>query len=111
MQEDVLSRKHQRLIQKNSQKFQTLPEHVFGFLKEHLNKAVFRDLISDMIEDEDSKLKTSLYDVMNIYLQVYQNLAIRVVDMLGDDLFTSQEALDILVSYSIAEEGSNNMYI
>ena len=27
------------------------------------------------------------------------------------DLFDAHEALDIMVSYSIAEEGSNNMYI
>lgn len=31
--------------------------------------------------------------------------------MCGRDLFDDREALDILVSYSIAEEGSNNLYL
>jgi hypothetical protein len=34
-----------------------------------------------------------------------------VVDMCNRDLFDDREALDILVSYSIAEEGSNNLYL
>jgi len=42
---------------------------------------------------------------------VYQNLEIRVVDMMTQNLFDSAEALDIMVSYSISEEGTNNMYI
>lgn len=36
-------------------------------------------------------------------------MAIRVVDKI--DQFSPEQALDILVSYSIAEEGSNNLYI
>ena len=31
--------------------------------------------------------------------------------MCNRDLFNNREALDILVSYSIAEEGSNNLYL
>ena len=31
--------------------------------------------------------------------------------MMAQDLLTAQEALDTIVSFSIAEEGSNNMYI
>jgi hypothetical protein len=42
---------------------------------------------------------------------VYNNLEIRVVDMLQQKMFTPTEALDIMVSYSISQEGSNNMYI
>ena len=46
---------------------------------------------------------------MALYLQVYENLGIRVMDMHGQ--FSAQEALDIMVSYSISEEGSNNLYL
>ena len=46
---------------------------------------------------------------MGLYLKVYENCSIRVIDMKGQ--FSAQEALDMLVSYSIAEEGSNNLYI
>ena len=42
---------------------------------------------------------------------MYNNLEIRVVDMLQQKVFTPTEALDIMVSYSISQEGSNNMYI
>ena len=42
---------------------------------------------------------------------MYNNLEIRVVDMLQQKMFTPTEALDIMVSYSISQEGSNNMYI
>lgn len=62
-------------------------------------------------DEQESKLSTSLYDVMAMYIQLYSNLQVRVMDMLAQDLFSAQEALDIMVSYSIAEEGSNNMYI
>lgn len=62
-------------------------------------------------DEQESKLSKSLYDVMAIYIQLYSNLQVRVMDMLAQDLFSAQEALDIIVSYSIAEEGSNNMYI
>ena len=62
-------------------------------------------------EDQRSKLDKSLFDVMALYIQVYQNLSVRVMDMLSQDQFNASEALDIMVSYSIAEEGSNTMYL
>ena len=86
-----------------------LPTHVFNFIRENVKTGVFRDLFKGGFEDEDAELKTSLYDVMAMYLQVYDNLQVRVIDMAR--LFDAQEALDVLVSYSIAEEGSNNLYI
>lgn len=46
---------------------------------------------------------------MAMYIQVYDNLQVRVIDMAK--MFDAQESLDILVSYSISEEGSNNLYI
>lgn len=48
---------------------------------------------------------------MGIYIQVYNNLEVRVNDMLAQNLFDASEALDIMISYSISEEGSNNMFI
>lgn len=52
---------------------------------------------------------------MALYLKVYENLSVRVNDMIArsEDVsaFDAQEALDMMVSYSIAEEGSNNLYI
>jgi len=70
---------------------------------------MFKDMFTQYDDEQESKLSTSLYDVMALYIQVYNNLQIRVIDMQGQ--FDAQEALDILVSFSISEEGSNNLYI
>ena len=107
----MISIRHRDLIRKNSQKFQTLPGHVFGFLNEHMRKGLLKDLFTQHDDEQVSKLGKSLFDVMSIYITLYNNLEIRVVDMLAQDLFDANEALDILVSYSISEEGSNNMFI
>ena len=56
-------------------------------------------------------MSKSIFDVMGLYIQVYQNLSVRVNDMLAQGQFDAKEALDIMVSYSIAEEGTNNMYL
>ena len=82
---------------------------MYEFLYEHVNKRILKDLFTQYVEDQESKLSKSLYDVMALYIQVYENLNVRVLDM--HDQFNAQEALDIMVSYSIAEEGSNNLYI
>lgn len=107
----MVSVRHKQLIKKNSQKFQTLPGHVFSFLNEHLNKGLLKDLFTQFDEEQEDKLKKTIYDVMAIYITLYNNLQVRVVDMMQRDLFTASEALDILISYSISEEGSNNMFI
>ena len=45
------------------------------------------------------------------YLLLYSNLEVRVLDMNAQGLFEPKDALDMLVSYAIAEEGSNTLYI
>lgn len=46
MQDDILSVRHQKLIQKNSEKYQTLPGHVFGFLYENISKGLLKDMFT-----------------------------------------------------------------
>lgn len=111
MQDDLISVRHKELIKKNSEKFQTLPGHVVGFVHEHVSKGLLKDLFTQHDDEQQSKLKKTIFDVTSIYVQVYSNLEVRVNDMLAQDLFDSEEALDIMVSYSIAEEGTNNMFI
>lgn len=111
LQDDLLSVRHKQLIKKNSEKYQTLPGHVFSFLYENINKGMFKDLFTQYDEEQQSKLGKSIFEVMSMYIQVYNNLEIRVIDMLQQKLFSPTEALDIMVSYSISQEGSNNMYI
>lgn len=45
------------------------------------------------------------------YIELYENLSVRVIDMSNEGYFDSKDALDMLVSYSIAEEGTNTLYI
>lgn len=70
---------------------------------------MLKDIFTQYDEEQQSKLNKSLFDVMAIYIQVYNNLQIRVLDMI--DQIDAAEALDVMVSYSIAEEGSNNLYL
>ena len=111
MQDDIISVRHKELIRKNSEKYQTLPGHVFGFLNQHVNKGLLKDMFTQFDDEQESKLKKSIYDVMGMYIQVYNNLEVRVNDMLAQNMFDASEALDIMISYSISEEGSNNMFI
>lgn len=60
---------------------------------------------------QESKLKTGLYEVLQIYIQLYQNLEVRINDMLNQGRLTPTEALDSLTSYAIAEEGTNTLYL
>ena len=46
-----------------------------------------------------------------MYIQVYQNLEVRFNDMLNGRKLLPKQALDIMTSYAIAEEGTNTLYI
>ena len=51
-----------------------MPGHVFGFLYDNIRVGMFKDMFTQFDEEQESKLKKSLYDVMALYLQVYSNL-------------------------------------
>ena len=46
-----------------------------------------------------------------MYIQVYNNLQIRVLDMINAGRLSPKQALDVLCSYAISEEGTNTLYI
>lgn len=60
----------------------TMPGHIFGFLHENISKGLLKDMFTQYDEEQESKLDKSLFDVMNIYITLYNNMQIRVVDML-----------------------------
>jgi hypothetical protein len=68
LQDDLLSVRHKQLIKKNSEKYQTLPGHVFSFLYENINKGMFKDLFTQYDEEQQSKLGKNIYEVMSIYI-------------------------------------------
>ena len=85
--------------------------HMAKFVYSNLTKGILKDMFTDTDALQESKLKTGLYEVLQIYIQLYQNLEGRINDMLNQGRRTPTEALDSLTSYAIAEEGTNTLYL
>ena len=56
-------------------------------------------------------MQASIYDVVEAYIRLYLNLQIRIIDMCNSKVMTPSSAIDVLVSFSIAQEGTNTLYI
>lgn len=67
--------------------------------------------VTDYDDEQADKLQHSLYDVTASYIQIYSNLEIRVLDMINGRKLSPKQALDVLCSYAIAEEGTNTLYM
>jgi len=106
-----MSVRHRELIQEKKDKFITVPLHMAKFVYSNLTKGILKDMFTDTDALQESKLKTGLYEVLQIYIQLYQNLEVRINDMLNQGRLTPTEALDSLTSYAIAEEGTNTLYL
>jgi hypothetical protein len=108
----LLSVRHKRLIEEKSNKFRTVPGDMANFVFQNLSKGFFKDMFTQFDEEQTSKTKVSLYDVMSLYIQLYQNIEVRINDMLSQPgVLDAKDCLDVLVSYSIAEEGTNTLYL
>ncbi len=108
----MLSVRHKRLIEEKSNKFRTVPGDMANFVFQNLSKGFFKDMFTQFDEEQTSKTKVSLYDVMSLYIQLYQNIEVRINDMLSQPgVLDAKDCLDVLVSYSIAEEGTNTVYL
>ncbi|TNV74156.1 hypothetical protein FGO68_gene5579 [Halteria grandinella] len=111
-QDDLLSVRHKKLIEEKSDKFRTVPGDMANFLFQNLTKGFFKEMFTQFDDEQQSKTKTSLYDVLSNYIQLYQNVEVRINDMLSQPgLVDPKDSLDVLVSYAIAEEGTNTLYI
>lgn len=62
------------MIKKSASKNETLPTHVFNFISDNVRTGMLRDMFTQYDEEQESKLAISLYDVMAMYIQVYDNL-------------------------------------
>eukprot|EP00354_Favella_ehrenbergii_P010357 CAMPEP_0170453260 /NCGR_PEP_ID=MMETSP0123-20130129/1894_1 /TAXON_ID=182087 /ORGANISM="Favella ehrenbergii, Strain Fehren 1" /LENGTH=78 /DNA_ID=CAMNT_0010715559 /DNA_START=587 /DNA_END=823 /DNA_ORIENTATION=+ len=67
--------------------------------------------VTDYDEEQEDKMQHTLYDVTALYIQLYSNLEIRVLDMINAGNLLPKQALDVLCSYAIAEEGTNTLYV
>jgi hypothetical protein len=85
---------------------------MFNFLHQNLSKGFFKDLFTQFDDEQQSKTKVSLYDVLSNYIQLYQNIEVRINDMLSQPgVMDPKDSLDALVSFAVAEEGTNTLYI
>jgi len=82
LQDDLISARHKELIKKNEMKYATVPEQVFSHVYENFKAGLLYDFFTQFEDEEQDKMKKSLYDVMSMYVQVYNNLSIRVLDMI-----------------------------
>jgi hypothetical protein len=72
---------------------------------------LLKDFFTDYDSLQESKLKTGLYEVLQIYVQLYNNLEVRMNDLVNQKVLLPKEALDALTSYAVAEEGTNTLYL
>eukprot|EP00347_Sterkiella_histriomuscorum_P015336 403357409 len=113
IQDDRISTRHKEIISVKSESFRTVPGDMVNFVYQNLSKGFFRNLFTQFDDEQESKTKLSIFDVLASYIELYQNLEVRVNDMLNmqpQQIFP-KEALDILVSYCIAQEGTNTLII
>lgn len=64
----------------------------------------------DYSESMDQTMSKSIYDIIERYRILFLNLDLFVHEHLNRKNFDHREAIDILVSFSIAGEGSNLLY-
>ena len=70
-QDDILSVRHKRLIEEKSNKFRTVPGDMANFVFQNLSKGFFKDMFTQFDDEQSSKTKVSLYDVLSLYIQLY----------------------------------------
>jgi hypothetical protein len=79
------------------------------FVTKNLKGGLLRDMFTDD-SIEESKLTKSHYEVLQSYISLYNNLEIRVNDYINGKHLSPEDALDVLASYAIANEGTNTLY-
>lgn len=63
-----MSVRHRELIQEKKDKFVTVPVHMAKFVYSNLTKGIMKDMFTDHDANQDSKLKTGLYEVLQCYI-------------------------------------------
>lgn len=75
--------RHKKLIDEKADKFRTVPGDMANFLFQNLTKGFFKEMFTQFEDEQQSKTKVSLYDVLSNYIQLYQNVEVRIIDMLA----------------------------
>lgn len=63
--QDPVSVRHKELIMEKSNAFRTVPGDMANFVYQNMTKGFFRDMFTQFDDEQESKFKVSLYDVMS----------------------------------------------
>lgn len=65
---DIMSVRHRELVQEKKDKFITVPTHMAKFVYQNLTKGILKDMFTDHDANEESKMKTGLFEVLQVYI-------------------------------------------
>ena len=108
--QDFLSQKHLEKIKNNLDQFATPVGHAINYIEKGLKRNYLRDILIDYTESMDKTMSKSIYDIIERYRILFINLELFVQEHLNRKNIDHREAIDVLVSFSIAGEGSNLLY-
>jgi hypothetical protein len=54
-----------------------------NFVFQNFSKGFFKDMFTQFDDDQASKTRITMYDVLSLYIQLYQNIEVRINDMLS----------------------------
>lgn len=63
-----MSARHRELIQQQKDKYTTTLAHMGKHMYQNLKGGFFKDMFTDYDADEPSKMKTGLYEVLQMYI-------------------------------------------
>ena len=89
----------------------SVPHHVGRFMIANLTKLYQKGIAGDYDDESEDKFKAGMYEVCAMYIQVYENIERRILDYINSNRLTPKQALDVMCSYAIAEEGTNTLYV
>ena len=60
-----------------------MPMHVGRFVFQNLTRLYLKGVVKDADEEQEDKLQNGMYEVTAMYIQVYQNIEIRILDYIN----------------------------
>ena len=108
--QDILSRKHLERYKANVDYFASPAGHFLNMLEDGLKKNYLKNYLKDFTSSMDETMSKNIYDIIEHYRILFVNLELYVQEHLNRKTIDHREAIDVLISFSIAGEGTNLLY-
>lgn len=105
--QDIFTDKHRKLLKKRAYANATPITLVADHFREGLKLNYLKDIIKDMSPTTEEITEKDIYDVLEIYRVLFNNLELVVHNELNKGAIDHREIIDVLVSFSISGECSN----